>query len=104
MTDDDDDDVEEEELDRRLEVDGEECVPLKLTEWMDVVDAVVLLDAPPPPVAPPPLSTPQETLRILLIPLELVQLIVLLCVMATELALCTIPSFVPSGRNNTTRV
>lgn len=85
---------------------------LKLTEWMDEVDAVVvLLDAPPAVaavVATPPPPTPEEeeeeTFLILRIPLSLVQLIVLRSRIATLLALCTIPSFVPNGRSNTTSV
>ena len=83
------------ELDRRcLERGG--WVPLKLTEWMDAIAVVVLFIAPPP--------TPPTPLLILLIPLSLLQLIVLRSLIATELALCTIPSFVPNGRSSTTRV
>jgi hypothetical protein len=73
--------------------------PLKFTELIAVVASVILFvreeeeaeaAAPPPP--------PLWFLRILRIPLELVELI------TTELALCTIPSLVPNGRNNTTMV
>lgn len=78
---------------------------MKLIELIASVAAVVRLlkgeaTTPPPP---PPLSIVGvlvvDLALILRIPLELVQLIVLRCII-----LCTMPSLVPNGRNSTTSV
>jgi hypothetical protein len=83
---------------------------MKLIELIASVAAVVRLlkgeaTTPPPP---PPLSIVGvlvvDLALILRIPLELVQLIVLRCIIVTEDALCTMPSLVPNGRNSTTSV
>lgn len=79
---------------------------MKLIELIASVAAVVRLlkgEATTPPPPPPPLSIVGvlvvDLALILRIPLELVQLIVLRCII-----LCTMPSLVPNGRNSTTSV